>query len=61
MEAAVDSHKKRLRIRHVAKQLGVNMTISHRDRPNLSAIARVAAKTHGVSVNRLLARYRSSH
>ena len=42
------------------KQLGVDVKISRRDQPNLSAIARAAAKAHRVSVNRLLARYRSS-
>jgi hypothetical protein len=49
-----------LAIRTVATRLGVDVPISRRDRPNLSAIARVVAKTHRVSVNRLLARYRSS-
>lgn len=60
MDAAVERHKRRLRIRKVGKQLGVDVKISRRDRPNLSAIARLVAKKHGVSVNRLLARYRSS-
>lgn len=60
MHAAVDRHRRRLAMRAVAKQYGVNLTISRRDTPNLSAIARDAAKAYGVSVNRLLARYRSS-
>jgi len=60
MHAAVASHRRRVRIRDVGTQLGVDVKISHRDQPNLSAIARAAAKAHGVSVNRLLVRYRSS-
>jgi hypothetical protein len=60
MEAAVKRHRDRLKIRKVGKQLGVDVSISRRDRPNLSAIARAVAKEHRVSVNRLLARYRSS-
>jgi hypothetical protein len=59
MDAAVDRHRHRLAIRKVAKQLGVHVEISRRDEPNLSAIARDAAKANRVSVNRLLARYRS--
>ena len=60
MDAAVKRHTARLKIRKVGKQLGVDVKISRRDRPNLLAIARVVAKEHRVSVNRLLARYRSS-
>jgi hypothetical protein len=60
MEVAVLSHKRRVRIRDVGKQLGVDVKVSRRDTPNLSAIARAAAEAHGVSVNRLLARYRAS-
>ena len=60
MDAAVKRHTARLKIRKVGRQLGVDVPISHRDNPNLVAIARVVAKGHGVSVNRLLARYRSS-
>jgi hypothetical protein len=60
MDAAVDRHRHRLRVRKVAKQLGVDVEVSRRDKPNLTAIARDAAKAHGVSVNRLLDRYRSS-
>jgi hypothetical protein len=61
MEAAVKRHRMRLKIRKVGKQLGVDVPISRRDNPNLLAIARAVAKDHRVSVNRLLARYRSSH
>ena len=60
MDAAVDRHRNRRAVRKAAKQLGVDLAISRRDKPNLSAIARNAAKAHGVSVNRLLARYRFS-
>lgn len=60
MDAAVERHKRRLKVRKVGRQLGVDVKISRRDRPNLLAIARVVAKDHRVSVNRLLARYRSS-
>jgi hypothetical protein len=61
MEAAVDRHSSRLRMRRVAAQLGAEIQISRRDTPNLSAIARVVASAHGVSLNRLLARYRLTH
>jgi hypothetical protein len=60
MDAAVARHKRRLKIRKVGRQLGVDVKISRRDSANLLAIARVVAKEHSVSVNRLLARYRSS-
>ena len=60
MEVAVDVHSRRLEVRKVAKHYGVSVAISRRDAPNLSAIARVAARDNGVSVNRLLARYRAS-
>jgi hypothetical protein len=54
MEAAVKRHGRRLKIRKIGKQFGVDVPISRRDRPNLTAIARVVAKDHRVSVNRLL-------
>jgi hypothetical protein len=60
MDAAVDRHRNRLAMRKVAKQLGVHLEVSRRDSPNLTAIARDAAKANRVSVNRLLDRYRSS-
>ena len=60
MDAAVERHRRRLAIRKLGKQLGVPVEISRRDEPNLSAIARAAAKAHKVSVDRLLARYRST-
>lgn len=60
MEVAVHAHNRRLDVRHVAKLYGAAVDISRRDLPNLTAIARVAAKANGVSVNRLLARYRSN-
>jgi hypothetical protein len=60
MEAAVKRHRMRLKIRKLGKQLGVDVPISRRDRPNLTDIARAVAKNHRVSINRLLARYRSS-
>jgi hypothetical protein len=60
MGAAVASHRRRRKIRKVGKQFGVDVRISRRDRPNLSAIARAAAAANGVSVNRLLTRYRAS-
>ncbi len=61
MHTAVDCHHRRLRIRAVAKQHQVSIPpISRRDRPNLTAIARQAAREYGVSVNRLLERYRRS-
>ncbi len=59
MEVVATAHRNRLRISDVVKQVGVDVTISRRDRPNLSAIARAAAKANGVSVGRLLARYRA--
>ena len=58
MEVAVDRHRNRLKIRKVGKALGVDVPISRRDKPNLTAIARSAAAANGVSVNRLLNRYR---
>ena len=60
MEVAVAAHHNRQRIRDVAKQLGTTMTVSRRDKPNLTAIARTVAEEHGVGVNRLLTRYRAS-
>ena len=57
---AIDRHRRKLAIRKRGTAFGVPVDISRRDTPNLSAIARDAAKAHGVSVNRLLARYRSS-
>jgi hypothetical protein len=60
MDAAVERHRRRLKVRTIGRQLGVDVKISRRDRPNLLAIARVVAKEHRVGVNRLLARYRSS-
>ena len=60
MDAAVERHRRRPAIGKLGKQLGVPVEISRRDEPNLSAIARAAAKVHKVSVNRLLARYRST-
>ena len=44
MDAAVERHRRRLKIRNVGKQLGVDIPISRRDRPNLTAIARAVAK-----------------
>jgi hypothetical protein len=60
MTHAVEAHRKRVHIRNVAKSMGVDLAVSRRDRPNLTALARAAAKAHGVSVNRLLALYRST-
>ena len=60
MEVAVTRHRRRLAIRRVGKPLGRDIPISRRDNPNLTAIARAAANTDGVSANRLLARYRAS-
>ena len=60
MELATKAHRDRVRIRDVAKSMGVdNFVVSRRDRPNLTAIARMAAKANGVSVNRLLGLYRA--
>lgn len=59
MDVAVAAHHHRVRIRDVSRQLGASVTISRRDRPNLTAIARAAAEANGISVNRLLARYRT--
>jgi hypothetical protein len=59
MEVAVTRHRDRLKIRRVGKHYGVDVNVSRRDEPNLTAIATAAAKANGVSVNRLLARYRS--
>lgn len=60
MEVAVAAHRRRLTIRKVGRTLGVKVDVSRRDTPNLTAIARAAAKANGVSQNRLLARYRST-
>jgi hypothetical protein len=60
MEMAVAGHLQRVQIRDVAKTFGVAVALSRRDRPNLSAIARAAALAHGVSVTRLLQRYRAN-
>jgi hypothetical protein len=60
MEVAVAAHLNRQRIRDVAKQLGTAVPVSRRDRPNLTAIAKTVAKEHGVSLNKLLTRYRAS-
>ena len=59
MEVAVDRHRDRLKIRKVGKALGVDVVTSRRDKPNLTAIARIAAAANGVSVNRLLSHYRA--
>jgi hypothetical protein len=59
MEVAVTRHHRRVEIRDSAKQRGIDVAVSRRDAPNLTAIAKVVAEANGVSVNRLLKQYRA--
>jgi hypothetical protein len=61
MDFAIQHHHSRLHRRKVARQLGRTIAVSRRDRPNLSAMARDAAKIYGVSANRLLKAFRTAH